>query len=183
MTQQGRRLRPTRKGGERNSSGAVLGAEDRTAADGQTKAEGQRPCGMEAVVERALTGSAFCFLANRAAALGEIGRSLLGILCSKGGGAGRGCISTLFDSARPDENSAGASIQRKTGLDACGNSLLAGHHVGTDCRLGSNGTFKCCQFTCSHLLSSFAIFRIFLNIVSYFLFFWHFCFSKCRRMP
>ncbi|SDQ54448.1 group II intron reverse transcriptase/maturase [Paraburkholderia tuberum] len=37
---------------ERISSMAVLGAEDCTAADGQTKAEGRRLCGMEAVVER-----------------------------------------------------------------------------------------------------------------------------------
>ena len=37
---------------ERISSMAVLGAEDCTAADGQTKTEGARPSGMEAVVER-----------------------------------------------------------------------------------------------------------------------------------
>src|SRR5246500_2482803 len=43
---------PDTEGDERISSKAVLGAEDCTAADGQTKAEGRRPCGMEAVVER-----------------------------------------------------------------------------------------------------------------------------------
>ena len=43
---------PDTEGDERISSMAVLGAEDCTAADGQTKAEGRRPCGMEAVVER-----------------------------------------------------------------------------------------------------------------------------------
>lgn len=43
---------PDTEGDERISSMAVLGAEDCTAADGQTKAEGQRLCGMEAVVER-----------------------------------------------------------------------------------------------------------------------------------
>jgi len=43
---------PDTEGDERISSMAVLGAEDCTAADGQTKAEGPRPCGMEAVVER-----------------------------------------------------------------------------------------------------------------------------------
>jgi group II intron reverse transcriptase/maturase len=37
---------------ERISSVAMPGAEDGTAADGQTKAEGPQPCGMEAVVER-----------------------------------------------------------------------------------------------------------------------------------
>jgi group II intron reverse transcriptase/maturase len=37
---------------ERISLMAVLGAKDCTAADGQTKAEGRRSCGMEAVVER-----------------------------------------------------------------------------------------------------------------------------------
>ncbi|MGU4702552.1 group II intron reverse transcriptase/maturase [Burkholderia cepacia] len=43
---------PDTEGDERISSMAVLGAEACTAADGQTKAEGQRPCGMETVVER-----------------------------------------------------------------------------------------------------------------------------------
>lgn len=43
---------PDTEGDERISSMAVLGAEDCTAADGQTKAEGRRPCGMEVVVER-----------------------------------------------------------------------------------------------------------------------------------
>jgi len=43
---------PDTEGDERISSKAVLGAEDCTAADGQTKAEGRRPCGMEVVVER-----------------------------------------------------------------------------------------------------------------------------------
>ena len=43
---------PNTEGDERISSMAVLGAEDCTAADGQTKAEGRRPCGMEVVVER-----------------------------------------------------------------------------------------------------------------------------------
>lgn len=43
---------PDTEGDERISAMAVPGAEDCTAADGQTKAEGQRLCGMEAVVER-----------------------------------------------------------------------------------------------------------------------------------